>query len=227
MSPGTRSAARRGGHARPLTREKIATAAIEIVRAEGQDALSMRRVAAAFGVDVAALYRHVRNKDELLDEAGRLASERIELEAPTDGDVEMRFLALSRAIRDRVVCHPELGIHSDGSAWATPFFARANGLVAGLLHEAGLSGETLVHATQSTLHLVISIAQSEVLKRDATAAENRAFGRTIRESLPDEVRDGWPETGARTQWTVDFDAFLDFALRALWEGFFRERGTPA
>ena len=61
---------RNAKYARPLTREKIAAAALEIVRREGQSALSMRKVAGLFEVDVAALYRHVSNKEELLAEIG-------------------------------------------------------------------------------------------------------------------------------------------------------------
>ncbi len=216
MPPPTRTAGRRKpALSRPLSRRKIAAAAIDIVRDEGLEALSMRRVAAAFGVDVAALYRHVRNKDELLEEAGRLASEQVELDAPKEGDFEARFVGLCRAIRDRIAEHPELGIHSGGSPWATPFFARANGLVAELLHESGLARDALVHATQTVLHLVIAIAQSQVLASETPREQNRAFAKTIYESLPEAVRRAWPTTSARTEWSVDFDAFFDFAVRAL------------
>ncbi len=52
---------------RPLTREEILDAALGIVDAEGLDALSMRRLAAAVGVEAMSLYHHVPNKDVLLD----------------------------------------------------------------------------------------------------------------------------------------------------------------
>ena len=203
------------GRSRPLSRSKIAAAAIDIVRDEGPGALSMRKVAATFGVDVAALYRHVRNKQELLAEAGRLAAETVELEAPGDGALEERLLNLCAAIRDRIAHHPELGIHAGGSPWATPFFARANGLLAALLVEAGLSGNALVHATQALLHLVTSIAQSEVMAGATSRSENRAFARVIREALPAEVRGHWPASDAARDRTLDFDAFFEAAVRAL------------
>ena len=198
---------------RPLTREKIAAAAIEIIRSEGQAALSMRKVAGLFGVDVAALYRHVQNKEELLAEVGRLASEMIDLEAPTDGDWEDRFLQLTGQIRDRVAEHPEVGIYGDGSPWATPFFARANGLIAELLCEAGLEGQELVLATQTVLHLVTSIAQSEILTRDTPRAQNRAFAETIRAQLPEGIEKSWPATRARDAWSINFDALFEYAMR--------------
>jgi AcrR family transcriptional regulator len=56
----------RGQHP-PLTRDTIAASAIAIADAEGIDAVSMRKVAAGLGCGTMSLYRHVRNKDELLD----------------------------------------------------------------------------------------------------------------------------------------------------------------
>ncbi|MGW8553995.1 GntR family transcriptional regulator [Streptomyces tubercidicus] len=51
---------------RGLSRESVVRAGLKIADAEGLRALSMRRVAAEFGVSSMALYRHVANKDELV-----------------------------------------------------------------------------------------------------------------------------------------------------------------
>ncbi len=52
---------------RTLSRESIVTAALKLLRAEGIDALSMRRVATELGTGAASLYAHVAHKEELLD----------------------------------------------------------------------------------------------------------------------------------------------------------------
>jgi TetR/AcrR family tetracycline transcriptional repressor len=49
-----------------LSPERLVTAALDVLQAEGFDGLTMRRVAAQLGVQAASLYNHVRNKDELL-----------------------------------------------------------------------------------------------------------------------------------------------------------------
>lgn len=49
------------------SREEITAAAIRIADSEGLDAVSMRRVAAGLGAGAASLYRHVDNRDDLLD----------------------------------------------------------------------------------------------------------------------------------------------------------------
>ncbi|GGP62326.1 TetR/AcrR family transcriptional regulator [Saccharothrix coeruleofusca] len=54
------------GPQRGLTLERIVEAALEVVRAEGLDALSMRRVATHLGVGTASLYTYVPGKAELV-----------------------------------------------------------------------------------------------------------------------------------------------------------------
>ena len=58
--------------ARParLSRDEIVTAAVVLVEHGGPDALTMKALGAALGADPSAVYRHVRDKDELLRAVG-------------------------------------------------------------------------------------------------------------------------------------------------------------
>jgi AcrR family transcriptional regulator len=61
---------------RRLTRDRVVEAALQLIDAEGVDALTMRRLGQELGVEGMALYTHVQNKDDLLDAvAGRVLSE--------------------------------------------------------------------------------------------------------------------------------------------------------
>ncbi len=51
----------------PLTRERILSAALAIVDEEGLEAVSMRRVGEALGVEAMSLYNHVANKAAIFD----------------------------------------------------------------------------------------------------------------------------------------------------------------
>ncbi|MDQ7809351.1 TetR/AcrR family transcriptional regulator C-terminal domain-containing protein [Amycolatopsis sp. A133] len=51
-----------------ITRERIVTAALELLDEKGMDALTVRALATRLDVRAPALYWHVRNKQELLDE---------------------------------------------------------------------------------------------------------------------------------------------------------------
>jgi len=50
----------------PLSQAQIVQAALRIVKIEGVDGVSMRRLAAEFGTGPSSLYAHVASKDELL-----------------------------------------------------------------------------------------------------------------------------------------------------------------
>ncbi|MFD0319080.1 TetR/AcrR family transcriptional regulator [Streptomyces flavalbus] len=51
----------------PLSRQRVLAAAVALADEGGADALSMRKIAQALGVVPMALYKHVANKNELLD----------------------------------------------------------------------------------------------------------------------------------------------------------------
>ena len=51
----------------PLTRGRIIAAAVDFVDEHGLEALSMRKLGAALGVEAMSLYNHVDNKDDVLD----------------------------------------------------------------------------------------------------------------------------------------------------------------
>ena len=51
----------------PLSRERVLRAAVDLADDAGIDAVSMRRLAQELGVVPMALYKHVANKEELLD----------------------------------------------------------------------------------------------------------------------------------------------------------------
>ena len=63
MQKKSRPSARR----EPLSRERIAQAALELIDEEGLDNCSMRRLGARLDVEAMALYHHFSNKGELLD----------------------------------------------------------------------------------------------------------------------------------------------------------------
>jgi hypothetical protein len=51
----------------PLTRDRIVEVGVALAESDGFDSLSMRRLAAELGAAPMALYRHVTNKEDLLD----------------------------------------------------------------------------------------------------------------------------------------------------------------
>jgi TetR/AcrR family tetracycline transcriptional repressor len=67
------------GKHRGLTRAAIVRRAVTIGEAEGLDAVSLRRLASEFGVTPMALYRHVRDKQDLINAMAELVMEGLDL----------------------------------------------------------------------------------------------------------------------------------------------------
>ena len=67
------------GKHRGLTRAAIVMRAVKIGEREGLEAVSLRRLAVEFGVTPMALYRHVRDKQDLINAMGELVMEGIDL----------------------------------------------------------------------------------------------------------------------------------------------------
>src|SRR4051794_19991672 len=64
-----------------LTREAVVARALEIGTAEGLEAVSLRRLAQDFGVTPMALYRHVRDKQDLINAMTEVVLEGIDVSA--------------------------------------------------------------------------------------------------------------------------------------------------
>lgn len=123
-----------------LDRERILDAAAEIVGNEGLPALTMRRIGAELGADPTAVYRHFRNKREMLTElANRQFATEPELdpEAPWQDRVRAWMWHAMRRYRN----HLDLGLLLAGQSDDLPSLVRIRERSLGLLTEAGLSLE--------------------------------------------------------------------------------------
>ncbi|MGH8940838.1 MAG: TetR family transcriptional regulator, partial [Actinomycetes bacterium] len=61
------SQAASGERRAPLSRERVLRAAIALADEAGIESLTMRRLGQELGVEAMSLYRHVANKDDILD----------------------------------------------------------------------------------------------------------------------------------------------------------------
>lgn len=90
----------------PITTGRIADAALEIVAADGYDALTMRSVAARLDTGPASLYAHVVNKadlDELL--IGRLCAQ-LDLPQPVSARWREQITEVCTQLRDQYLKYP-------------------------------------------------------------------------------------------------------------------------
>ena len=82
-----------------LTKQRVLRAAVELADQIGIDSLSMRRLAEELGVVPMALYKHVANKEELLD--GMVDVVVGEIEPPLIGDTDWKSSVRQRILSAR------------------------------------------------------------------------------------------------------------------------------
>jgi TetR/AcrR family transcriptional regulator, tetracycline repressor protein len=130
---------------KPLTRERVVETALALAEAEGADALTMRRLGRALGVEAMSLYRHVANRDDLLD---ALLEALVERHEPLDPAApwEDRVRAFARGARRTAHEHPQAFRLVALRPLRTPaVLARTDALLQALL-DAGLPPERAVEA---------------------------------------------------------------------------------
>ncbi|MEV7072335.1 TetR/AcrR family transcriptional regulator [Streptomyces sp. NPDC093990] len=152
-----RRASDRGRHGR-LSRERVLSAALELVDLEGLSALSMRRLGAELGVEAMALYRYAASKEELLDglvEALYLQlEERLEAE-PGGGDWREGLHRVARATYDICLAHPRAVPLLATRMLAVPLARRPLAVlrdherVLALLRDSGLDDDRVVAVFQT------------------------------------------------------------------------------
>ena len=136
---------RRARRRTPLSRERIVRAAIRLADKSGLDAVSMRKLGLLLRVEAMSLYKHVKDKDDLLDGMVDLVFSEIDL--PTDGTpwkVAMRRRAMSA--REVLLRHPWAVGLMDSRSSAGPATIRHHDAVIGSLRKGGFSIEMAAHA---------------------------------------------------------------------------------
>jgi TetR/AcrR family tetracycline transcriptional repressor len=90
-----------------LTPKQVAEAALQLIVAEGEAALTMRRLGEVLGVKAMALYNHFPNKEAILDAVTNLALDRLPA-PPAKGPWKSRIKAISHGMRSMALEHPNL-----------------------------------------------------------------------------------------------------------------------
>jgi AcrR family transcriptional regulator len=129
----------------PLTRERVLRAAIRLADRGGLEAVSMRKLGQLLRVEAMSLYKHVANKDDLLD--GVVDEVFGEITLPQEG-ADWRSAMRERAISAREVLlrHPwAIGL-MDSRRNAGPATIRHHDAVIGSLRRGGFSVEMAAHA---------------------------------------------------------------------------------
>lgn len=148
----------------PLNRERVLEAASRVAEREGFQRLSMRLVARELGVSPMALYRHVADKDDLLD--GLVEQLLGEVRLPEESlPWEMRLRCLAQELRALAARHPELfGLLLRRRAVGTEAL-RTREAAIGALRDGNLDLDTATRLERLLSTMIFGFAFSEAAGR--------------------------------------------------------------
>jgi AcrR family transcriptional regulator len=143
-----------------LSREQVLDATLALAEERGLDAVSMREVARRLGVTPMALYRHVGDKQALLDGVvERLLDELPEPDASLPAEERLRVLA--RALRETAGRHPDAFLMLLRRPATTPASLRARERVYAALREAGVPADLVPRVERLLSTFMLGFAASE------------------------------------------------------------------
>jgi AcrR family transcriptional regulator len=157
-----------------LDRAQIVAAALDIARAEGIKAMTIRRVSEKTGASRMALYRHVRDKQELLElVADEISWQAIPRKTSDTDNWRDRLRAIAYGLRKKFEANPaflELIIlrptHGRGAVAMSELMTRA-------IASTGLPAKRVVHYTLVFTDIVLGRIQREISGDPTRGARNK------------------------------------------------------
>ena len=159
----------------PLSFETVIAEATRLLREEGFDALTMRRLAARCGVTAMSLYRHVQTKEELLVNLANRLLDHLDVPAG-DGDWRSEVYGVFSALHRMWMAHPEFAqiIAAQPADGKVAFRLMERVFVA--LEQAGLSDRQIVGAYDTLASYTAGFSQQHTGRRSPAAASARLSG---------------------------------------------------
>ena len=202
-----------------LTRERVLRAALVLADEGGLESLTMHAIGRRLGVQAMSLYRHVENKEDLLDGLIDLVVSEVEMpESAADWKTAMRQRAISAR---RVFARHRWAIglvESQRRPGAVTL--RHHEWVLGVLLEAGFSVTVAAHAYNLLDSYIYGFALQEVsLTYDSPEEQAEVGQATLQQVLPDEyphlARVAREFIEAGTEYGAGFEFGLDLILDGL------------
>jgi AcrR family transcriptional regulator len=167
----------------PLSRDRVLRAALELADEGGTGALTMQQIGRRLGVEAMSLYRHVRNKDDILDGIVDLVFAEIELPADRSS---WRTVLRARSISARAALrrHPWAITLMESRMAPGPANLRSHDDTLSVLLDSGCSATMATHAYNLVDSYVLGFALQEVNLPFSNAEELAAVGELLIAQVP-------------------------------------------
>lgn len=209
----------------PLSEDAIVEAALEIVRSEGLDALTMRKVAAALDTAAGSLYVYVDGRDGLLRAAFDRVVATVSLEAPDPAGWRSQLESLLERVRRALIGYPGMAAAAMIDPPRTPAVLRLLENLLSILMASGLDGQRAVWTADIlSAHVTYAAIESELRRvdPDTMAKELSAdFARLPAAQFPVIT------AHAAELVTGDLETRFRFAINTIVDGALHRQSLPA
>ena len=209
----------------PLNRDRVLRAALELADEGGIGALTMQAIGRRLSVEAMSLYRHVRNKDDILDGIVDLVFAEIELPADRSS---WRLVLRARSISTRAALrrHPWAITLMESRMAPGPSNLRSHDEMLAVLLDAGFSAAMATHSSNLVDSYVLGFALQETSFPFSNAEELAAVGGVLLAQVPVDEYPSFVRVGAELlasgfdyadEFEFGLDLILDGIARALQE----------
>jgi AcrR family transcriptional regulator len=208
----------------PLSRDRVLRAALELADEGGVGALTMQRIGRRLGVEAMSLYRHVRNKDDILDGLVDLVFAEIELPAERSA---WRAVLRARSISARAALrrHPWAITLMESRLAPGPASLRSRDDVLAVLLEEGFSAADATHAFNLLDSYVYGFALQEAQLPFADAEGLAEMGEQLLAQVPADEYPSFVRVSAELLASgFDYGAEFEYGLDLILDGI--DRATP-
>jgi AcrR family transcriptional regulator len=210
--------ARKAGRRPRVSREQVLDAALALADEGGLSAVTMGSVGARLGVEAMSLYRHIGNKEEMLD--GLVDRVFAEIEVPADApDWRQALRRRAISVHDALRRHPwAIGL-MESRAQPGPATLGHHDEMLGLLFRAGFAGGRAVRVYNLLDSYIYGFALQEATLPFSSQEEMEAVSdqmlATMADAYPNLTSVQRELVGSGFVYSDEFEAGLDIILAAL------------
>jgi AcrR family transcriptional regulator len=149
----------------PLSEDAVVDAGLAILRSDGVDAVTMRRVAGALDTGAASLYVYVSGREGLLQAMLDRVTATIELEPPDPARWRAQLYSLLERMREALTAHPGIAAMTLEDPPTTEVVLLLTENLLGILLAGGIDPQDAAWACDIFVSLVTALASEEDVRR--------------------------------------------------------------
>ncbi|MEU9337978.1 TetR/AcrR family transcriptional regulator [Streptomyces sp. NPDC048290] len=194
-----------------LTREQIVAAALELLDTEGAEALSMRKLGTRLKAGATSLYRHVANRDELIQLAVDDVFAELDPSAAGRSPWRTEVSRTAAGLREMVLRHPWIGpeLGQVGLLHVGPNALRMTTDLLAQFEAAGFPEDEQDHAAGALMAYVIGTATTEAAYLSSIARSGVSERDWVAEHSPESNEAADPRQVREDRFQYGLDRILD------------------